>query len=234
MASAESRLGPLVHRSVHHAAILWIVAAVQFVVAMAVAQLGWTTPYSLDKNVMSDLGNTACGPWPTSSSHYVCSPWHLVFDGSVIVLGLLTILGVLLVRTAFPAKSSRSVGLGLLAISGLGSMGVGLFPENVHLGLHVIFALLAFVGGNLALLVLGFAMFRDTRWDGYRAYTIFSGLVGLVALILYVAGADLGLGAGGMERLIVAPFLLWMVVVGIHLLRIPTYAPRIVPKSPGV
>jgi hypothetical membrane protein len=234
MAEAGTRLGPLVHRAVHHAAIVWIVASVEFVVAMAVVQWRWTTAYSLSRNVISDLGNTACGNWPTATSHYVCSPWHTAFAVSIILLGLLSILGVLLIRTAFPDRTSRSLGLGLLALSGIGAIGVGLFPENVHLQFHEIFALLAFVGGNLALIVLGVAMFRDTRWDGYRAYTLFSGLVGIVALLLYLAKLTAGLGPGGMERLVVAPLLLWMVVVSIHLLRIPAFAPRILPKSPGL
>jgi len=233
MASAEPRLGPLVHRAVHHAAIVWIVAAVQFVVAMAVVEWRWTTPYSLSRNVISDLGNTACGDFPTGSSHYVCSPWHLVFNVSVVVLGLLVILGVVLIRTAFPDRSSRTLGLGLLAFAGVGAIGVGFAPENVAIHVHTLFALIAFAAGNVGLIVLGFAMFRDTRWDGYRAYTLFSGLVGAIALALFAAGVYAGLGEGGMERLIVAPLLLWMVVVSIHLLRVATYAPRIIPKSPG-
>ncbi|HTP54018.1 MAG TPA: DUF998 domain-containing protein [Thermoplasmata archaeon] len=231
MESAEPRLGPLVHRSVHHAAVVWLVAAVQFVVAMAVVELKWTTPYSLSKNVISDLGNTGCGAWPNATSPYVCSPWHVVFNVSIVVLGLLVILGVLLIRSAFPDRSSRSVGLGLLVLAGAGAIGVGVSPENVNLHVHSIAALLAFAGGNVALIVLGFAMFRDTRWDGYRSYTLFSGLIGAVALILFVTKVYAGLGMGGMERLIVAPLLLWMVVVSVHLLRVAAYAPRIIPKS---
>lgn len=234
MAEGEGRRGPLVHRAVHHAAVVWLVAVVQFVVAMAVVAWRWTTPYSLSRNVISDLGNTQCGNWPNATSHYVCSPWHLAFNASVILLGLLTILGVLLIRTAFPPRSSRTVGLGLLAISGIGAVGVGLFPENVHLGVHTLFALVAFAAANVGLIVLGFAMFRDTRWDGYRAYSMLSGLVGVVALLLYATKAYAGLGAGGMERLIVAPLFLWMAVVSIHLLRVPSFAPRLVPRSPGV
>ncbi|MGP8077316.1 MAG: DUF998 domain-containing protein [Thermoplasmata archaeon] len=234
MAQADSRLGPLVHRAVHHAAIVWLIGALQFVVVMGVVQLRWKTTYSLTGNVLSDLGNTQCGFWPTSSSHYVCSPWYLTFNVSLALFGLLVILGALLVRSAFPDRSSRSLGLGLLALAGAGSVGVGLFPENVHLDPHLGSALVAFVGGSLALVVLGVSMFRDTRWDGYRAYTLFSGLVGLIALLLYVAKLYVGLGPGGMERLIVAPLLLWMVVASIHLLRVPAYAPRILPKSPGV
>ena len=229
------RYGPLVHRRVHQGARVWLVGALQFVAAMVVTQLAWTTPYSLSANYISDLGNTACG---TFASRYVCSPWHLVFDVSVVVLGVLTLLGVLLLPTAFPTRRSRSIGLGLFVIAGIGSVGVGLSPENVNLTVHSLSALLAFAGSALAMIVLGFAMLRDTRWAGYRAYSVLSGLVSLVALGLFAAGANRwgGLwstwGIGGMERTIVAPVLLWTIVVAVHLLRIPTFAPRLFATRP--
>ncbi|MFZ1022583.1 MAG: hypothetical protein WAN87_00405, partial [Thermoplasmata archaeon] len=53
----------------------------------------------------------------------------------------------------------------------------------------------------------------------------------LISLILYVAGSWhwgglwASLGEGGIERLIVAPLLLWTIVVSTHLVRIPTFAP---------
>jgi hypothetical membrane protein len=233
MATAETPLGPLVHRSVHHAAALWLLGSLQFIVAMIVVQLAWTghPGYSLSANYISDLGNTHCGPWPSATSPDLCSPWHDVFNGSVIVLGILVILGVLLVRTGFPPRRTSAFGRLLIAVAGIGPIGVGVFPENVNGTVHGIASLLAFVVGSLALIVLGLAMFRDTRWNGYRAYTILSGLLGLVASILFAVGIDAGLGPGGMERLIVAPLLLWLIVASVHLLRIRQYAPHLLPSS---
>ena len=239
--AASERYGPLVHRSVHHGALLLILGAVEFIVGMAITQIGygptfdWGSSYSLSHNYISDLGATQCGWFHTgalgSGSSYACSPWHLVFNVSIIVLGLLLVLAVALLRTAFPARRSRTIGLALLALAGLGSIGVGLFPENVNISAHSLSALVAFLCSGLALVVLGFAMFRDTRWDGFRAYSIISGLVTIVALVLFVAKVYVGLGVGGMERLIVAPVLLWSIVVGVHLARIPTFAPSKLPKS---
>jgi hypothetical membrane protein len=226
-----ARLGPLVHRRVHHGATLWLVATVQFVVAMAVVQTAFTPSYSLSGNAISDLGITVCGSWPTGSSPVVCSPWHLTFDISIIVFGALIVLGAILVRTAFPSRRSASVGLGALALAGFGAIGVGLYPENVQLTVHVVSASIAFVLGNLSLIILGVAMFRDTRWDGYRGYTMLSGLVGLVAFVLFATGVYLGLGLGGMERLVAAPILLWSVVAAVHLLRVPAYARTVIPHT---
>lgn len=231
------RYGPLVHRSVHHGALLWLIGVVEFVVGMIVTQLGWTTSYSLSQNYISDLGAVHCGP---ISGRYVCSPWYEVFNLSIILLGLLLIFGAFLLRTAFRARGSRTVGLGLLVVGGLGSIGVGLFPEDVNLTVHTFSALIAFSAANLALIVLGLAMFRDTRWQGYRAFTVLCGLVGLVALFLFAGkayqwgGFWADWGAGGIERTIVAPTMLWALLASIHLLRIRSFAPRLIPGGhPG-
>ncbi len=232
----RERYGPLVHRSVRHGAYLWILGVLIFVVAMVVTQIGYNgngVPYSLVHNYISDLGAAHCG---YLAGHYydggwVCSPWHEVFDVGIVLMGLLLILGVFLIRTGFPPRPSRTLGLALLALAGFGAIGVGLSPEDVNVTVHVISAGIAFILGNLALVILGFAMFRDTRWDGFRAYTILSGLVGLVAFGLFYTKNYFALGVGGMERLIVAPLLLWALVAAIHLARIPTYAaPKGIPN----
>jgi hypothetical membrane protein len=231
--AASERYGPRVHRSVRHGAVLLVVGTVQFIVAMAITQVGYGSSYSLTGNYMSDLGAVNCGTFGGTASyagHYACSPWHDVFNISIVIMGLLVILATILIRTAFPVRRSRTIGLWALALAGLGSVGVGLSPEDVNIAVHSGSAVLAFAGGGIALVVLAFAMLRDTRWEGFRAYTFFSGLITLIALILFVSKVDLGLGVGGMERLVVAPVFLWSIVAGIHLARIPTFAPRLFSK----
>jgi hypothetical membrane protein len=228
--ATTERYGPLVHRSVRHGAILWIIGVLEFVVGMGITQAGYTgTSYSLTRNYISDYGAVNCGYLHSSvyppNGIDICSPWHLVFNVSIVLMGLLLIFGTILLWTGFPARGTRTIGLGFLIIAGIGAIGVGLSPEDVNTTVHLASAAVAFVLGNLALIVLAFAMFRDTRWDGYRAYTLLSGFVGLIAFILFYVGIWGPLGVGGMERLIVAPLLLWALVAGIHLARIPTFAP---------
>ena len=229
--AAPTRLGPLVRRSVHHGALLWFVGVFQFLLVMIAVQLAWNVPYSLSSNAISDLGNTGCGPWPDATSAVVCSPWHLAFDLSAVVFGACVILGVVLAKSAFPPRRSSLVGLGLFAVSGLGTVGVGAFPENVNLAAHTSIAALALGGGAVALLVLAVAMMRDTRWDGYRAYTLVSGAVATVAFVLLATHHYLGVGFGTIERLTAAPQFLWLLLASIHLLYIPTFAPKSVPGS---
>lgn len=196
------------------AGVLLVVGAVQFVLGMAITQLAWTTNYGLLDNYISDLGAVGCGDFPSGSSHYVCSPWHLVFDSSIVALGLLTLLAALLMRQGFPHGRARAAGLALLATAGIGSMGVGLSPEDVNLLVHSVSALFAFGAGSLALIALGRSSGRAPLWRSFPVYSVLSGLVGLGATVLFAVGAWGPLGPGGMERVIVAPVLLWSVLVG--------------------
>ena len=234
MADSGGRYGPLVLRTVHYGAVLWIVGVAAFLAAQIIVQVAWDAhagnpAYSLTHNYISDYGAVHCGMF---GDRYVCSPLHDVFNGASMALGLCIVLGAMLLPTAFPARSSRRIGLGLLVVAGIGAIGVGIFPEDVNLSAHYVSAFLAFAGGNAALLVLALVMFRDTRWDGFRLYTFLSGVVGLVALGLFGANASTWggfwteWGFGGIERVIVAPILLWAVVVSVHLLRIPSFSPR--------
>ncbi|MCI4336178.1 MAG: DUF998 domain-containing protein [Thermoplasmata archaeon] len=195
--------------------------SLQFVVAMIYVQTQYLGGYSDVANQISDLGN------------FHNSPAYRVFNGSIILLGLLGLLGTLLVRSAFARRRSSRIGLTILAIANLGAIGVGLFPETAtQLGGHVhgLVSLVTFLGSAFALVFLAIAMVRDTRWEGFRGYTGLSGLVTLFALIAFLAieynssGAGLG-DAGLVERIIAAPILLWGIVAGLHLVRLPTYSP---------
>jgi hypothetical membrane protein len=202
--------------------LLWVIGAIQFVIGMIITQLGWTTSYSLINNYISDLGAVNCGYWPAGSTRYICSPWHEVFNVSIVLLGLLFIAGAILVRSALPAHRATDVGLVMVALAGLGSIGVGLSPEDVNLTVHSISALIAFLIGNLALIVLGSVMTRNVVWKRFSGFSIACGVVGLVALILFTTHLWGPLGVGGSERLIVAPTLLWAAVIGLYAVRRPT------------
>jgi hypothetical protein len=65
----------------------WIVAALQYAVVQIVVAAAWHhPPYSWLSNYISDLGNTACGPFkvPHGTPAYVCSPLHSAMNGRVI------------------------------------------------------------------------------------------------------------------------------------------------------
>jgi hypothetical membrane protein len=218
--------GPLVRRSVRTGAVLFIVGALQFIVGMIVVQSQYPR-YSLSQNYISDLGG----------AH---SPWALVFDASVILLGLFAIFGVLLIWGAFDEGASRGFGLGFLLIAGIGAVGVGVFPETTPVlggAMHAIVSDIAFVGAGLGLTIASFAMAEGPHWRFSRPFTLLCGLVTLGAIVLFSlgsyvsAGYYVGLGPGGMERVVVAPVLLWAMVEGLHIARLPRFAPQFALKA---
>jgi hypothetical membrane protein len=214
--------GPLVRRSARFGGILLAVGSFQFVLAMVVVQVRYPG-YSDTGNYISDLGSSM-------------SPWAWLFNDSIRLLGLLGILGTILIRTAFARKTTTHVGLGALVVAELAAIGVGTFPENStwpFSGVHSVLSSITFVASGLALVFLALAMSRDTRWSGLRFYSFLSGVVTFVAIALFASGTDLGIGPGGMERVVVAPILLWAVVVGIHLARLPVYDPAAATAAPA-
>jgi hypothetical membrane protein len=212
--------GARVHRTVRTGALLLVFGAVEFIVGMIAVQSQYAG-YSLSQNYISDLGG----------AH---SPWALGFDASVILLGLCAIFGVLLIWDAFDDRPSRGVGLSFVLIGGIGAVGVGVFPETTPVlngAMHDIVSDIAFVGAGIGLTVVSFAMVGGPHWRLSRPFTLLCGLVTLIAIVLFTTGYYVGLGPGGMERLIVAPILLWAIVEGIHIARLPRFAPSSISRA---
>ena len=93
-------------------------------------------------------------------------------------------------------------------------MMVGFFPENSASTLHELGAAIPFVLGNVALIILArsFKMPAILRW-----YFFLSGVMALLGLAAYASGHYLGLGEGGMERVVAYPQTVCLVVIGCYL-----------------
>ena len=191
--------------------LLWVACLQYFIVQYIVAQ-DWPMPYSTAENTISDLANTVCGSEPM---RYVCSPLHAYMNGSFIILGLCMVLGALFLSQQVRHSRGTVIGFAGLMLSGLGTIGVGLFPENVNGLAHVVSAGLPFALGNLALIVLAFSLRLGAA---QRVYTLLSGFIPLIALVFFLAKIYLGLGVGGIERIIAYPQTIWLIVFGIHMM----------------
>lgn len=194
-------------------AIAWIISAQYFVVQYIVAT-AWTTPFSLTHNYISDLGNTACAD---TEIGYVCSPLHGVMNASFVFEGLLMIIGGLMFARLYRANRLAWLGFLGFVVGGVGSVIVGLTPENTNLTLHTVGALLPFLIGNIGLLLLGLSRFTPSR--AFNIYTLVSAVVALLGLGLFALEIYPGLGAGGMERITDYPQVIWMIVFGVYSLR---------------
>lgn len=181
------------------AGALVFVGGTQFVLGMLVAEALYPG-YSISQNYISDLG---------------AGPSAAIFNSSVFLLGLMVVAGSYFVQRFF---RNRLV-TGLLVLAGVGAMGVGIFPENYPV-MHEIVSDVAFIFGGLAPI----AAYRLLR-KPFNYFSAVLGLVSLCAMVLlsaqYTFGLGeqyfLGLGPGGMERMIMYPILLWEMGLGGYL-----------------
>jgi hypothetical membrane protein len=178
--------------------VLWSLCF-QFFVCEQIARLGWPGPYSMTQDYISDLGAGR-------------SPLHLVMNGSFQLQGLLIFLGALLVRRFFPAKPVYRIALNLLVVAGVGVLVVGLVPEDENARWHMIGATVNFVGGNLAMILLGLK--NGKQW--YGRVTLVLGTVGLLATLVLMFRSGLGPEIGLVERLAAYPLPLWLTWTGLR------------------
>jgi hypothetical membrane protein len=127
------------------------------------------------------------------------------FNVSMIIFGCLFIAAAYLLRKA----GTDTVFCSLMALTGVAQACVGIFPETLGLP-HVAAAATVFIGGCM-LAILSFRVF-PVPWAWI---SVVLGIIMLAAIILLFAGFYLGLGKGGMERIIVYPFIIWALGSGV-------------------
>ncbi len=154
--------------------------------------------YSVSGNYISDLG-AAC-----RATCIVYQPSAFIFNTSVILLGILIISSSFLIWKEFQSLIITA----LFGLSGLGAVGVGLFPETAGF-LHVIVSFITFFFGALAAI----AASRIVKAP-FSYFSVLMGLASIFALVLYGLEIYMGLGPGGMERMIAYPILLWAIGFG--------------------
>ncbi|MGK3941418.1 DUF998 domain-containing protein [Streptomyces caeruleatus] len=183
-----------------------------FLVQAAVAA-GWRTPYSLSRNFISDLGAVHCARFPSGTGPYVCSPAHSVMNVSIVLWGVTWAVGALLT-----AERGRLTGNVLLAVGGLGTVLVGVWPEDTNLTIHAMGALIHTVIGGAGMAVIGFRRLR--RGDiagGVLSILVFvTAVVGITATGLAAgSGSLLHVGLGVWERIGIWPQAAWLTVAGV-------------------
>lgn len=177
--------------------------AVQFSISLILAEI-YYPGYNVSTNYVSDLGATC----PTLSSCVIYQPTSTIFNSSIVLLGLLILLGAYFLQRAFRWKP----GTVMITLAGIGALGVGLFPETTGVW-HSLFSLVVFLFGGLSAVILARFQRKPMSY-----FSVILGLATLVALLLYMSDTFLGLGPGGMERLVVYPMLVWSIGFGGHLM----------------
>ena len=174
------------------AGALLFVGAAQFLIALVVSEVFYPG-YSVSANTISSLG---------------VGPSALVFNCSIILFGALAVAAAFFLKKAFDGVLFPA----LVSLAGLGAAGVGVFTSRAGF-VHAFVSFVAFFFGALAAI----AAYRfEKRPLNY--FSVVLGVVALAALALYGAQAFLGLGIGGMERLVVYPIIIWVLGFGAWLL----------------
>jgi hypothetical membrane protein len=189
------------------AGALFFIAATQFILGLTIAEALYPG-YSLADNYISDLG---------------IGPSAIIFNSSVFLLGLLLLIGTYFLRHI---SNFKTVNI-LLLLMAIGAMGVGVFTKDFTLA-HGAVASAAFFFAGLSAI----ASFKVLE-KPLSLISIILGTITLGALALFSSGmiasgsltstiafdSDfyLGLGPGGMERMIIYPALMWLAAFGGHL-----------------
>jgi len=185
------------------AGTLLFVGGMQFIVVLIIAEAVYPG-YSVSSNYISDLG-----VWGKASA--------IIFNPSTMIFGLAVLASTYFIQRGF---KSRLITV-LFAFAGAGALGVGIFPENTfvvngHPVIHTISALLAFIVGGIAAI----SLFKITK-SPFKYLSVITGAATLLAAVLFATTRDmgyLGIGVGGMERMIAYPSLLAIIAFGGYLL----------------
>ncbi|MHC6594517.1 DUF998 domain-containing protein [Arthrobacter sp. C152] len=169
-------------------------SVLQYFAAEAAVAMAWggARPYDLRTGYISDLGALHCGVY---SGRDVCSPLHWLMNTSFVVQGLGMLLGAVLLTSGLlcvAARPGARVERGrrkpwiaaawvrlLTGAAGAGTVIVGLVPEDVGSPWHYTGAVMYFLAGAAALLVLGLLWLRKT---GMAWLILACGSVSLAAL----------------------------------------------------
>ncbi len=191
------------------AGALFLIAAAQFVLGLVIAEARYPG-YSLSANYVSDLG---------------VGPSSIIFNTSVFLLGALILAGVFLLRKS---QSLKTVNI-LLLLMALGSMGVGVFTKDNTLVHGAVSSAAFFFSALSAIASIKVLDMPFSLISGILGITTLGALalfsIGMVASgsITSTEAIDsvyyLGLGPGGMERMIVYPGLIWLAAFGGYLLK---------------
>jgi len=179
----------------------FVLGGIQWFLGLLAAE-SWYDGYSNRIDYVSDLGT---------------GPTALIYNSSVFLMGSLIVIGSFFLYQA----RGRKILPALLTLSGIGAMGVGLFPANLQ-PMHSIFTLLAILFGALSLI----ASYTHQK----KPMSIIAVVLGAMSLVLSfvffpylglpVGSTEtfLGMAKGSMERWAIYPILAWIIAFGSYLI----------------
>jgi hypothetical membrane protein len=156
------------------------VGGVQFLIGMILAEIFYPG-YNVSGNYISDLGATC------RDTCIIYQPSAFIFNSSVIILGILILLSSYFIWHEF---QNYLISI-LIGLSGLGAIGVGLFPETTGI-LHLIVSFIAFFFGSLSAIAASKLVKTP-----FTYFSVILGIASLAALALFDLNFIWGLAPEG-------------------------------------
>ena len=207
--AAEARI-----RTPHNKIAGTLLAFAGMVVLMGIITAEAFVPAAADYSTSASEISHLAGTDPPGS--VISQPSAAIFNAVMISGGITIAAAAYFVQRAF-GKPGFTVPL---AIWGTGILGVGLFPAPTG-GVHDVFSLLTFFMGGVAA-ILAYKVEKPPL----SYVSVVLGAIPLAILAsAFVLGEDSGLtallGAGGAERWVAYPLVLWLVMFGGYLMAAP-------------
>jgi hypothetical protein len=156
-------------------------------------------------------------------SNYAVGPYGFLFTVADIGGGLAALALILGLYLGIAPPGRSYVGLFLLGLYGVSELLAGIFPidvgaETTTVGaIHNIVGNIAFFGFPIAAILLSLGMGKDERWRSFRLPALALAGVVVLTVVLTMAGFNIGIGFGVLQRFFNIAAMLWMLVVALHL-----------------
>lgn len=190
-------------------AICGIVAPLLFWIMVIVESL-LRPGYSQLYNYVSDLG---------------VGPLSILQNINFILFGILTLIFGYGLRIGFPTPHTRAMKAGIIffLIFSLGVLFAGVFPEDyLSQGPHNLVSATAFIAIILAQILVwqGLRNKDDESWGKYRTYSLISGLLSFLLVILLKVAMVYGMYPGLVQRIFLIIPWIWVLVTALKLYNI--------------
>ena len=177
-----------------YAGTLLFIGAVQCVLGILISEALYPG-YSTSIQTISSLG---------------IGPSAIIFNSSVFLIGILGLAATYFIYQEFKSNMFTA----LSAMTHNGTVGVGIFTEaNTTFTIHVIFSVITYLFGGMAVI-----MAYKVQKQPLSILSAILGVFSITAMVLLALQIYLGLGLGGMERMVAYPLLLWEVSLGTQLI----------------
>lgn len=147
----------------------------------------------------------------------VGAPYATIQDANFVVFGLLVIAFAYGLHKGIGDGEGSKVGPILVAIFGGLRIGSAIFP--LPSPFHLPVAATGFITIMIAPLIISRRLKQDSRWQGYRLYSLATGVTAVILFLVLLTGQG-GPWYGALQRIFLAPLFIWIEVMAIRLLRL--------------